>query len=278
MGRLEGRTAIVTGAGRGIGRAIAETLGAEGANVVLNDLDAEPAQAAVAALEARGVAARAVPGDVTAADFPARAVGAALESFGGLDIVVNNAGYIWNTAVRNTTDAQWAAMLDVHAGAPFRLLREAGEHFRERAKAEIAEAGRARCRKVVNVSSVSGLYGAATQAAYASGKTAVLGLTRTLAKEWGRYNVCVNCVAFGYIETRLTQALTEGPRSIEVAGRSHGVGLPPERIEAIAARTPLGRAGTPEEAAGAVLLLCLPESDFITGQVLECSGGLGDAG
>ena len=272
-GKLEGKVALVSGAGRGIGAQIALKLAAEGAAVVLNDIDPGPAAETVAAVRALGADAEAVVGDVAGPDFGERFVNAALERFGRLDIIVNNAGYIWNTSIGKTSDEQWQAMFDVHATAPFRVLRAAAPYIREAAKAERA-AGEVVCRKVVNVSSVSGLYGAATQIAYAAAKSALVGITRTLAKEWGRHNVTVNCVAFGHIETRLTQTLTEGPATVEVGGRDYKVGLDPETAARLTELTPLGRAGTPEEAAGAVYLLCIPESDFISGQILVCAGGL----
>ena len=161
-----------------------------------------------------------------------------LDGFGGIDIIVNNAGYIWNGAMHNHSDEQWQAMLEVHATAPFRILRAFAPWLRETARAEIAEQGAARCRKVVNVSSVSGTTGAATQIAYSAGKAAVVGITKTLAKEWGRYNVTVNCVAFGHIQTRLTQAYDGAPPTIEVAGRSHRVGLTDAQIEGVKHRVP----------------------------------------
>jgi len=273
MGTLQGRIAIVTGAGRGIGRAIATRLAAEGARLVLNDLDAAPAEETVTALRASGAEATAVVGDVAAPDFGARIVGEAVDRFGGLDVVVNNAGYIWNTTVQKTTDEQWQAMIDVHATAPFRLLRAAGEVFRAAAKRE-REEGRVRCRKVVNVSSISGVYGAATQIAYSAGKAAVVGITKTLAKEWGRYNVTVNCVAFGDIATRLTEPLAGETKTVRVHDRDLKVGLDETSLMISEQLTPLGRRGTVEDAAGAVYLLTIPESDFVTGQVLVCSGGL----
>jgi 3-oxoacyl-[acyl-carrier protein] reductase len=271
--KLAERVAIVTGGGRGIGRAIADKLASEGARLVLNDLDEAPAREAVDELRTRGAEAHAVVGDVAAADFGERIVAAALQRFGGLDIVVNNAGYIWNTTIQKTTDEQWQAMLEVHATAPFRVLRAAGDFFREAAKREQAEGG-ARCRKVVNVSSISGLYGSATQIAYSAGKAAVVGITKTLAKEWGRYNVTVNCVAFGDIATRLTEPLGGEVKTVNVKGRELKVGLDEMTLAVMQQITPLGRRGTVEEAAGAVYLLCIPESDFISGQVLVCSGGL----
>ena len=186
--------------------------------------------------------------------------------------MVNNAGYIWNSAAVRHSDEQWQAMFDVHASGPFRLLRAAGRYFREQSKA-----GRdTSTRKVVNVSSVSGIYGAATQLAYSTAKAAVVGMTKTLAKEWGRYNVTVNCVAFGYIETRLTRSFDHKPETIRVNDREHPVGVGKEQVAAIKNTTPLKRVGTPEDAAGAVYLFCVPESDFISGEVIVASGGLAE--
>lgn len=270
---LDGKVAIVTGAGRGIGRAIALKLASEGARIVLNDLDPAPAQETLDQLRQMGADAHAVIGDLTSPGRPEDLVAAAVDGFGGLDIVVNNAGYIWNSTLQNTTDAQWAAMLDIHATAPFRLLRAAYGHFREAARAEIARAGAPQVRKVVNISSVAGSRGGATMAAYASGKAAVIGLTKSLAQEWGRLGVTVNCVAFGLIDTRLTEAHEGGPAPIEVQGRQLKVGFDPASRARIEAQIPLGRAGTPTDAAGAVYLFCIPESDFVSGQVLECTGG-----
>jgi len=227
MGTLDGKVALVTGAGRGIGAAIARKLAASGAKVVVSDLDPDPAAETAAAITGQSGSAVTLVGDVAVADFGERAVAAALEAFGDLDIIVNNAGYIWNSAIQNMSDAQWYAMIDVHATAPFRILRAAQPHFRAAAKRE-EEAGKPKHRKVVNISSVSGLYGAATQFAYSAAKASLIGVTRTLAKEWGRFRVNVNCVAFGYIDTRLTQEISgetvvmiEG----EAAARNHHLSL-----------------------------------------------------
>jgi 3-oxoacyl-[acyl-carrier protein] reductase len=200
-------------------------------------------------------------------------VDATLAAFGGLDIIVNNAGYTWDNVIQKTTDEQFQAMLDVHLMAPFRVLRAASAHIRETAKKEIAE-GRRTMRKVVNITSIAGTDGNPGQAGYSSGKAGVIGLTRTLAKEWGRYNVNVNCVGFGLIETRLTQPLTAAGATIDVEGRHIPVGVQPKVLDAVKAVCPLGRPGTPEEAAGAVLFFCSPLSDYVTGEVLICSGGL----
>ncbi len=272
MTKLAGRVALVTGAGRGIGQAIAVKLASEGAAIVLNDLDEGPASETVAAVEALGGSAEVVLGDVTADDFAERFVGTAVERFGGLDIVVNNAGYTWDGVIQKMDDPQWEAMLAVHLTAPFRILRAASEFIRAAAKRE-AEAGAAVHRKVVNISSISGVCGTAGQVNYAAAKMGVVGLTKALAKEWGRYRVNVNCVAFGLIDTRLTQPRGEADITLTMPGAEIRVGIPQEAHQAIVAVTPLGRAGTPEDAANAVYLLCTPESDFITGQLVMATGG-----
>ena len=273
MLKLSGKTALVTGAGRGIGRAIAVKLASEGANLVINDLDEVPAAETVALIEDLGRTAIAVTGDVTADDFGTRFVARAMETFSGIDIIVNNAGYPWDAVIQKMTDEQFRAMLDVHAMAPFRILRAAAEPIRDMVKAE-REKGRRVVRKVVNISSIAGLYGNPGQAGYSAGKAAVVGLTRTLAKEWGRYDVTVNCVAFGLIETRMTAEKGGGEEIARIGEREIAMGIPAEFRAALGRMIPLGRGGTPEEAAGAVYLFCAPESDYISGQVVLASGGL----
>jgi 3-oxoacyl-[acyl-carrier protein] reductase len=268
---LKGRTALVTGAGRGIGRAIAQKLAESGANVMLNDLDRDPVFETGMLIDKAGGHAKALPGDITAAGFPEKLVNAAVTGFGGLDIVVNNAGYTWDSVIQKTTDEQFQAMLDIHMVAPFRILRAASEYIRTAAKKETAE-GRRVMRKVVNITSISGTDGIAGQSGYGSGKAGIVGLTKVLAKEWGRYNVNVNAVGFGFIETRLVQPL--GPESeIDVKGRKIKVGVQPAAIDAMKQHCPLGRLGTPDEAAGPVLFFCSPLSDYVSGEVLICSGG-----
>jgi 3-oxoacyl-[acyl-carrier protein] reductase len=263
----------VTGSGRGIGNAIARKLASEGAAIVVNDLDETPAAETLAAIKQAGGRGVIVAGDVAAQDFGERIVADTLKALGRIDIVVNNAGYIWNTTIQNHTDEQWYAMIDVHATAPFRLLRALTPYLREASHKEKA-AGQDVTRKVVTISSASAVYGAATQLAYATAKAALFGMTRSLCKEWGRYNVTVNCIAFGYIDTRLTQRLDKGPATIEVKGRDYKVGLPPEYSQGILDATPLGRFGKPEDAANGVYLFCIPESDFISGQTIVVGGGL----
>ncbi|WP_329240221.1 SDR family oxidoreductase [Actinoallomurus sp. NBC_01490] len=273
MGTLDKKVALVTGSGRGIGREIALKLASEGARVVINDLDAEPAEHTVADVEAAGGAAVACVGSVTDDGFAQRFVDAAVDAFGGIDIIVNNAGYTWDSVIQKTTDEQWDAILDVHLKAPFRILRAAQPVISAAVKDARAAGQPIPCRKVVNISSVAGLGGNAGQANYAAAKAGVTGLTKTLAKEWGRLNVTVNTVAFGFITTRLTETPADGSGTIEVEGRELKVGVNPDLLDALSKQIPLGRPGTPKEAAGSVYLLCLPESDYISGQTLVCGGG-----
>jgi len=273
MKTLEGKVAIVSGSGRGIGRAIAMKLASEGAKVVINDLDADPAEQTVADIKAAGGTALACVGSVTVDGFAEKFVKTAIDGFGGLDIIINNAGYTWDSVVQKMTDEQWSAIIDVHLTAPFKILRAAAEFIRVTSRKE-AEAGQEVFRKVVNISSIAGTGGNAGQANYSAGKAGIIGLTKALSKEWGRYKVNVNAVAFGVIKTRLTEALAGGNASIDIEGQKIKVGVNPELMEMIERTIPLGRGGTPEEAAGSVYLLCLPESNYISGQVLVCGGGI----
>jgi 3-oxoacyl-[acyl-carrier protein] reductase len=272
MFSLESKVALITGGARGIGRAIARGLAQAGASVMITDIDSGPLTEAHT--EIGNIARRCaqLPGDITDASFPAELVNRTIQELGGLDIIVNNAGYTWDNVIQKTTDEQFQAMLDVHLVAPFRILRAASNFIREAAKREAAE-GRRVYRKVVNITSISATDGSPGQAGYSSGKAGVIGLTRTLAKEWGRYNVNVNAVGFGLIGTRLVQPLTNDS-TIEMKGREIRIGVQPGVIDKMISTSPLGRAGTPEDAAGPVLFFCSPWSDFVTGEVLMCTGGM----
>jgi 3-oxoacyl-[acyl-carrier protein] reductase len=272
MAKLDKKTAYITGSGRGIGRSLALKLASEGAAVVVNDLDAEPANAVVDEIVAKGGRALAVVGNVTEADFGDRFINAGLDRFGGVDIIVNNAGYTWDAMIGRMSDEQFDAMIDVHLKAPFRILRAASRPIADAARAEAAE-GREVIRKVVNISSVAGTGGNPGQVNYSSAKAGIVGMTRTLAKEWGRLKVTVNCVAFGYIETRLTVA-TDEKVELDFEGRRIQVGIPQKIAQGLKSMIPMGRAGTPEEAADGVYLFCCPESNYISGQTVIVGGGI----
>jgi 3-oxoacyl-[acyl-carrier protein] reductase len=265
---LAGKFAIVTGSGRGIGRAIAMKLSEAGARVMINDLDPGPCEETSAVI----TGSAALAGDMTAPEFPQKLVDETIRRFGAIDIIVNNAGYTWDNVIQKTTDEQFQAMLDIHLVAPFRLLRAASGWLRETAKKEISEGQRV-MRKVVNITSIAGTDGGPGQSGYGSGKAGVIGLTRVIAKEWGRYNVNVNCVGFGMIDTRLIQPLTSGS-NIDVKGRAIPVGVQPKVMDTLTSLAPLGRKGTVDEAAGPVLFFCSPLADYVTGEVLIVSGGM----
>jgi 3-oxoacyl-[acyl-carrier protein] reductase len=268
MGVLDDKVAIVTGSARGIGRATAELLSEHGAKVVINDLDAD--LAAQTASEIAGETA-VFGGDLTKADAPEALIQTALDAWGKIDIIVNNAGYTIDAPIHKMSDEAFQRMLDIHTIVPFRVIRAAAPHLREPAKKE-REAGVEVFRKIVNVSSISGTMGNAGQANYSAGKNGVVGLTKTLAKEWGQFKINVNAVAFGWIETRLT-ASKDSENTMEIDGQTVQLGIPDQMRSMAAAVIPLGRPGTPAEAAGGVFYLCSPWSNFVHGQVLNITGG-----
>jgi 3-oxoacyl-[acyl-carrier protein] reductase len=268
MGLLEGKNAIVTGSARGIGRATAELFAREGARVLINDIDGDVAEQAASEIDGETAV---FAGDLTRPEVPEQLIAKAMEEFGSVDILVNNAGYTWDGVVHKMSDEQFQAMLDIHTVAPFRLIRALAPHWREAAKAEKAE-GREVFRKIVNVSSISGTMGNAGQINYAAAKAAVVGMTKTLAKEWGGFKINVNAVAFGFVETRLTQAKEKG-ETVERDGERIELGIPEQMRQMAAMLIPLGRPARPEEAAGPVLFLCSQLSNYVHGQVLNVTGG-----
>jgi 3-oxoacyl-[acyl-carrier protein] reductase len=269
MGVLDGKSAIVTGSARGIGRATAELLGSQGAQVLINDLDGDVAEQAAGEIQGETAV---FAGDLTKGDAPEQLVQKAVDSFGKIDILVNNAGYTLDAPVHKMTDEHFQAMLDIHTVVPFRVIRAAAPHLREPAKKE-REEGKEVFRKIVNVSSTSGTFGNAGQANYSAGKAAVVGLTKTVAKEWGQFKVNVNAVAFGFIDTRLTQAKVD-ENNMEIGGEKVQLGIPEQMRQMASMLIPLGRPATPEEAAGGVFFLCTPWSNYVHGQTLHITGGL----
>ncbi|NOP95835.1 SDR family oxidoreductase [Mycolicibacterium fortuitum] len=271
---LIGRTALVTGSGRGIGQQIAIKLAAAGSSVVVNDIDKHVADATVNIIRSAGGVAVSCTGGVTEAPFAERFITTAVEEFGGIDTVVNSAGYTWDSLVQRMADEQWGAILDVHLGTPFRILREAQLIISAAAKAEGNSGAEPITRKVANISSIAGTCDNAGQANCSAAKSGAVGLTKTLAKEWGGYNVTVNYIAYGLIRTRLAESPANSGATIDIEGRTLRAGVNPKLLAWMDKETPLGRAGTPEDAVGAAYLLCLPESDYVSGHVLHCAGGL----
>jgi 3-oxoacyl-[acyl-carrier protein] reductase len=265
---LEGKVAIVTGSARGIGRATAELLCAQGAKVAISDLDGQAAERAAAEMEGDALV---FPGDLTEPGMPDGLVARVIEDWGKVDILVNNAGYTLDKPIHKMSDEWFQRMLDIHVVVPFRMCRAVAPFMREPAKRE-REQGVEVFRKIVNVSSVSGTMGNAAQANYASAKSAVVGLTKTLAKEWGQFKINVNAVAFGYIQTRLTGVKDEENVAV-IGGERVQLGIPQELQPMVRMFIPLGRPGTPQEAAGGVFFLCSPWSNYVTGQVLNVTGG-----
>lgn len=273
MQLLENKVALITGSGRGIGAAAALLFAQHGAKVVVSDIDRVPAEETAHQIAQAGGTAIAVPADVTDAGGVEELVGQTVHQFGGIDILVNNAGYTWDGMAHKMSDEMWDAMLAIHITAPFKIIRAAIPYMREVAKKEKDATGQAKARKIVNVSSTSGTRGNVGQANYAAGKAGIIGLTKTLSKEWGAFNIQVNAVAFGFIETRLTQADESGDFT-EREGKKIKLGIPDQMRQMAMMMIPAGRAGTPTEAAGPLLFFASSLSDYVSGQVLEVTGGL----
>jgi 3-oxoacyl-[acyl-carrier protein] reductase len=270
MGLLDGKAAIVTGSARGIGRATAEMFVAEGAKVLINDLDADVAEQASGEINGETAV---FAGDLTKEGAADDLVKAAIDAFGAVDICVNNAGYTWDGVAHKMSDEQFQAMLDIHTIVPFRVARALAPTWREAAKAERNE-GKEVFRKIVNVSSTSGMMGNAGQVNYSAAKMGVVGITKTLAKEWGQFKINVNAVAFGFVETRLTQAKEQGDEMTTPSGEKVELGIPEQMRAMASAIIPMGRPATPQEASGPVLFLSSPLANYVHGQVLNVTGGM----
>lgn len=275
MQLFENQVVVITGAGRGIGAAAARLFANHGAAVVVNDLDAGPAGAVADEIAASGGQALSVAGSVTESGFAESLLDAAVERFGKLNVLINNAGFTWDGMVHTMTDEQWIRVMEIHTLAPFRLIRAAAKHLRAPGKAELEASGLSdENRVIINVSSTSGLHGNVGQANYATAKMGIVGLTKTVAKEWGRFGVRCNAVAFGFIETRMTAAKEEG-ESIEVGGTAITQGIPDAMRGRAFTANPLGRPGRAEEAAAGILMMASPLASYITGHTLEVTGGAG---
>ena len=273
MTLLQDKVCIVTGSGRGIGAATAIQFAQFGAKVVVTDIDANPAEETVAKIKELGGEAIALAADVTKDSDIEELVGQTVNTYGGIDVLVNNAGYTWDGVLHKMSDEQWDAILAIHLTAPFKLIRATVPYMREIAKKEIKETGSAKTRKIINVSSTSGTRGNVGQSNYSAGKAGVIGLTKTLAKEWGAFNIQVNAIAYGAIETRLTDSKEKG-ETIERDGKQIALGIPDQMRQMAKMVIPMGRPGTPEEAAGPMVFFASDLSNYVSGQVLEITGGM----
>ncbi|CAO3621963.1 unnamed protein product [Cunninghamella blakesleeana] len=268
QGLLAGEVAIITGSGQGIGKSCAELFAREGAFVVVTDIDAAKADQVAADINAAGGKAISIPGDVLAENFAENLIEGTVKAFGKINHIVNNAGFTFDAMLHKTTDKQWDLMLAVHNTAPFRIIRAAAKYLRQKDGAN---------KTIVNISSTSGLHGNVGQANYATAKAGVVGLTKTIAKEWGLFGVRANTVAFGWVDTRLTRAKETGA-AIEIDGQKVALGIPTGNKAGKVnpfADIPLGRAGNADEVAGSVLMMCSPLSSYISGHTLEVTGGRG---
>ncbi|KAI7857381.1 hypothetical protein BDC45DRAFT_459054 [Circinella umbellata] len=268
QGLLSGEVAIITGSGQGIGKSAAELFAREGALVCVTDIDAAKANQVASDINAAGGKAIAIAGNIMDPEFPEQLVEGTVKAFGKLNHIVNNAGFTFDGMAHKMTDKQWETMLIVHQTAPFRVLRAAAKYLRLKDGEN---------KSIVNISSTSGLHGNVGQANYATAKAGVVGLTKTIAKEWGLFGVRCNTVAFGWVDTRLTRAKETGT-NIEIDGQKVALGVPTaNRTSKVNpfADIPLGRAGNTEEVAGSVMMLCTPLSSYITGHTLEVTGGRG---
>ncbi|MDE2766446.1 MAG: 3-oxoacyl-[acyl-carrier-protein] reductase [Chloroflexota bacterium] len=245
-GALAGKRALVTGASHGIGRAVTLRFAAEGARVAINyRSDRAAAEEAVASIEAAGGEAVAIGGDVSRPDEAAALVESAASAFGGVDVLVNNAGVTRDGLLLRMEEEAWDAVLDTNLKGAFLCSKAAARHMT-----------RARWGRIVNISSIVGLTGNAGQANYASAKAGLIGLTKTLARELASRNVTVNAIAPGFISTRMVESLS------------------PETQTRVLERIPLGRFGTPDDVAAVCAFLASDDGSYITGQTLGVDGGL----
>jgi 3-oxoacyl-[acyl-carrier protein] reductase len=266
MGLLDDRVAVITGAGRGIGRACALLFVREGARVIINDVDEAPAAEARALCEQLRPGAAAIHlGSVADRHATDALMKQAVDSFGKLDILVNNAGITRDRMAHLMTDDYWDLVIDVNLKGTFNCIRSASPFLRDVAKKEIEDHGHfAYHRKIVNFFSTAAIRGNPGQINYTAAKMGNVGITRTVAQEWGRFGINVNAVAPGFTNTRLTAPKQKGDE----------LGVPEALRQEMLSRIPLARFGEPEDVANAVLFFASPLSDYVTGQTINVSGGM----
>ena len=265
MGRLDDRVAIVTGGGRGIGRATAERLASEGATVVVNDVDAEPAHETVEAIQKNGGTASASLHNTVERSQADELVQTTLDQYGKVDIVINNAGTTRDKTFHNLDDDLFDFVFNVNFKTSFHVTLAAVKHMRAAGKAELEASGRpAYNRKIVNTSSVAAVMGNPGQYNYTAAKGALIATTKTLALELGRFGINVNAVAPGFVETRLTQNKEEGDGTY---------GIPEASRQIMKGLIAIGRYGQPEDIAAVHAFLASSDSDFVSGITIPVAGG-----
>ncbi|KAJ5210653.1 hypothetical protein N7491_010460 [Penicillium cf. griseofulvum] len=263
--RIDGHVILITGGAQGIGRAAATLLASKGAKIVLADVDEAKANETIKELRLAGYEAVYVVGDALDEAFPAKAVAGALAAFGKVNCLINNAGFCYDSAIHKMSDEKWDIIMKIHNYVPFRMIRALSAHWMDPQTADMP-------KTVINVSSTSGLHGQMGQINYSTAKSGILGLTKTVAAEWARYNVRCNAVAYGWMDTRLTKPPTE--EKVMLAGQSIVTGIPANaRKFRDTSDIPLGRPGTVDDAANVMLFLASPMSSYVTATCIECTGG-----
>ncbi|GAB7353337.1 hypothetical protein MBLNU459_g3827t1 [Dothideomycetes sp. NU459] len=265
-GMVQDHVILITGAAQGIGREAAIQLARNGAKIAINDVDATKANATVQELVDAGYEAMAITGDLLDENVPGQLIQKVLDKWGKVNCLVNNAGFCFDAAIHKMEEAKFDIIMKIHNYVPYRLVKALSGHWMDPKNANMP-------KSIVNVSSTSGLHGAMGQINYSTAKAGILGLTKTVAAEWGRYNVRCNAVAYGWIDTRITRPPT-AETTLQLGSQTIAPGIPENAKKwRDTSDIPLGRMGTPEEAASVILFLASPMANYISGTCIECTGG-----